>query len=199
MSSPLLKDDVIFTQRFLKAGGLYEGSLDGVWGPLTDAASAKFDMQSIELAQELDIFDGRSERMIFSLQLPAQRAARVFLTRVRTAQLDIRILSGTRSYAEQNALFRQGRFGNAGPRVTNARGGQSNHNFGIAWDIGVFEGRAYLGESPLYDRAAEIGLVEGLSWGGNWISFQDRPHYQLDTGLGVSETRRLFEQGERYF
>ncbi|MEO8506247.1 MAG: hypothetical protein ABI593_01300 [Betaproteobacteria bacterium] len=38
----------------------------------------------------------------------------------------------------QDAPYRQGRLGNPGPRVTNARDGQSNHNFGIAWDIGIF-------------------------------------------------------------
>ena len=43
------------------------------------------------------------------------------------------------SYTEQNDLYKRGSFGNPPPKVTNARGGQSNHNFGIAWDGGVFE------------------------------------------------------------
>ena len=94
--------------------------------------------------------------------------------------------SGTRTYAEQNTLFRQGRFGNKGPRVTNARGGQSNHNYGIAWDIGLFENGKYLTDSPLYKKAAELGRADGLEWGGDWTSFKDQPHYQLATGLSMT-------------
>ena len=44
---------------------------------------------------------------------------------------------GTRTYAEQDALYAQGRT-TGGKRVTNARGGYSNHNFGVAGDFGVF-------------------------------------------------------------
>jgi len=46
-------------------------------------------------------------------------------------------------------LYAQGRT-KPGNKVTNARGGYSNHNFGIAFDIGVFEGTSYKGDSPKY-------------------------------------------------
>jgi peptidoglycan L-alanyl-D-glutamate endopeptidase CwlK len=49
----------------------------------------------------------------------------VFLRTVRDAGIEARIISGTRTYTEQNTLFRQGRFGNPGPKVTKARGGQA--------------------------------------------------------------------------
>ena len=199
MSDRLFGDDVIFQQRFLKSAQLYTGRIDGIWGPLTDAAYDAFLTQSDESAAELGRFDRRTERNLVTLQLPAQRAARRFMSAVLGDGLDARIISGTRSYEEQNALFRQGRFGNPGPRVTNARGGQSRHNFGIAWDIGIFEGGAYLGESPRYDRAAEVGLVEGIEWGGHWTSFVDRPHYQLALPLSTTEIRGRFEAGEPYF
>ncbi|HVF70471.1 MAG TPA: M15 family metallopeptidase [Chthoniobacterales bacterium] len=63
--------------------------------------------------------------------------------------------------------------------VTHARGGYSNHNFGIAFDIGVFEGASYLGESPKYKAVGTLGTELGLEWGGNWKSIQDQPHFQL--------------------
>ena len=44
------------------------------------------------------------------------------------------IVSGYRSSAEQNALYAQGRT-TAGPIVTNAKGGQSAHNVGMAIDF----------------------------------------------------------------
>ena len=117
------------------------------------------------------------------------------------ANVTVMIISGMRTYAEQDVLFRKGRFGNPPPRVTNARGGQSNHNFGMAWDIGVFRAGAYLPDSPLYDTAAQVGLaagIIGLEWGSNWTGFTDRPHYQMATGLTITQVRDRFERGQSY-
>ena len=199
MSDRLFGEDVVYQQRFLKSAGLYEGAIDGIWGPKTDAAHDAFLEASNEAADELGRFDHRTERNLDLLQIPAQHAARRFMSAVTGKGIDARIISGTRSYDEQNELFRQGRFGNPGPRVTNARGGQSRHNFGIAWDIGIFEGGKYLTEAAPYNRAAEVGMTKEIEWGGDWKSFQDRPHYQLALPLKVSEVRERFEAGEPYF
>ena len=197
MSSGLFEDDVVFLQRLLKSAGFYQGSIDGIWGPLTDAAVNAFDARCEELAGTLGSFDARTERNILTLHPKAQELARIFMKRLLDAGINARIISGTRTYAEQNELFKRGRFGNPGPKVTNARGGQSNHNFCIAWDIGIFEeDGAYLGDSPLYDTAAEVGLVDGIEWGGHWTSFVDRPHYQAVTGLKISAVRVRFERGQ---
>lgn len=201
MSTRMFGDDVLFLQRFLKSAQLYTAKLDGIYGPKTDAAVQAFETGSKEIAAALGTFDMRSEGRIFTLHFKTQELARKYLKGVRDAGIDARIISGTRTYAEQDALFRQGRFGNPGPKVTNARGGQSNHNFGIAWDIGIFRNGAYLGESPLYKKAAEIGLalgLDGLEWGGNWVGFPDQPHYQSATNLSVNEVREKFENGEQY-
>lgn len=195
MSMTLFEKDVIFLQRFLKLAGFYAGKVDGDWGPKADAAVKAFDTRSQEIAEMFGTVDARSERHIWTLHPKAQDAARTFLTKVRDAGIDARIISGTRTYAEQNARYKQGRFGNPGRKVTNARGGQSNHNFGVAWDIGIFDHGAYLGESPLYKEAANIRLVPGLEWGGNWETFKDQPHYQLPTGLSMAAVRQHFEDG----
>lgn len=199
MSAPLFADDVLFFQRLLRAEGLYMGALDGLWGPITEAAANAFEAHALAIRDNARSFDPRSERCILSLSLKAQRTARDFLGRVLDGGLRARIISGTRTYAEQDALFRKGRFGNPGPRVTNARGGLSNHNFGIAWDIGIFTAAGgYLDEGPEYHQAAELGLSgsEGaIEWGGHWTGFIDRPHYQLALGLSVADLRIGFEQG----
>ncbi len=199
MSERLFGEDVIYQQRFLKSAGLYSGKIDGIWGSKTDAAYNAFLEASDKTAAELGRFDHRTERNLELLQLPAQHAARRFMSVVTKSGIEARIISGTRSYDEQNALFRQGRFGNPGPRVTRARGGDSWHNFGIAWDIGVFKGGKYLTELKPYEHAAEVGMMDGLEWGGDWKSFPDRPHYQLALPLKVSEVRERFEAGEPYF
>jgi len=89
------------------------------------------------------------------------------------------------------------------PKVTNARGGQSNHNFGIAWDVGIFEnGKYYAGDTQKEDKAyVELGgfikaNVPGLEWGGDWKGFVDKPHYQLATGKSVVQVRALLEKRE---
>ena len=198
MSERLFEGDVLFLQRLLKSAGFYKSTLDGDWGPKTDAAVTAFDERYRALRDQLGEFDLRTEKNIQTLHPTAQEAARRFLRQVLDAGITVRILSGTRTYAEQNNLFRIGRFGDTRPKVTNSRGGQSNHNFGIAWDVGIFDDGRYLTDSPLYRRAAEIGLSPGLEWGGNWISFKDTPHYQVATGLSISQVRAKFENGEAY-
>jgi peptidoglycan L-alanyl-D-glutamate endopeptidase CwlK len=75
------------------------------------------------------------------------------------------------------------------------RAAESNHNFGIAFDVGVFRGKEYLGDSPLYATVGAIGMDIGLEWGGQWESFVDMPHYQLrpDWSHGLSEREMLRE------
>jgi len=198
MSLHLFAEDVIFLQRLLKCCDFYRGKIDGIWGPKTDVAVAQFDAESAAIAAELGTFDVASERYIRTLQSKAQREARAFLGRLLQAGIPARILSGTRTYAEQNQLYRKGRYGDTSPIVTKSRGGHSNHNFGIAWDIGIFKNGKYLGSSPLYVDAAVVGKVSGIEWGGDWTSFVDKPHYQLATGATLADVRTSFEVGQAF-
>src|SRR5438132_921570 len=122
--------------------------------------------------------DPRSEQNIATLLPPVQPIACALIAAAAAAGIAIKVISGTRTYEEQNALYEQGRT-KAGRIVTNARGGYSNHNFGIAFDIGVFEGGRYLDESPKYRAVGVLGTDLGLEWGGNWKTIQDEPHFQL--------------------
>src|SRR5439155_8653840 len=138
------------------------------------------------------------ETNIATLQPWVQPVARRFITALRDRGIDARIISGTRSYNEQDALYAQGRTA-PGQIVTKARAGHSNHNFGIAFDIGIFDGGRYLPESPLYDQAGPIGKSFGLSWGGDWKTFQDKPHYELRPtwAVNLSEAAMLTELRRR--
>lgn len=142
--------------------------------------------------------DPRSESVIKELQPQVAPYARALIQKAAAQGVAVKVISGFRSYAAQNALYAQGRT-KPGRRVTNAKGGESNHNFDIAFDIGVFDGANYLGESPDYDVVGAIGLELGLDWGGNWRSFQDKPHYQLRPGWaqGLSEGEMLAELRRR--
>ncbi|MBL1272154.1 MAG: M15 family metallopeptidase [Oceanospirillales bacterium] len=199
MSDRLFGEDVLFFQRLLKSEGFYRGALDGLWGRLSEAASTAFDTEYEKLKGELGTFDRRTEQKISSLSIRAQQEARKFMARALSRGVNVKIISGTRTYHEQNQLFRQGRYGNPGPVVTRARGGHSNHNFGIAWDIGIFrEGGSYSTSQSDYDAVAEYAAGP-LVWGGSWRSFKDSPHYQLATAYTqIAWVRTRFEQGESY-
>ena len=201
MSYPLLKEDILFYQRFLKAGGFYQEKPDGKWGAKTDEADKLFVNKTEAIKNSYGRVDNTSETNIISLTPTAQILARRFLLKAKSLQWDVRILSGTRTYAEQDALYKMGRLGNSSPKITHAKGGCSNHNFGIAWDIGIFEQGKYIQTDLLYKKFAGQILVyfPELEWGGNWKSFKDFPHYQLKAiDRNIETIRSLFEQGKKY-
>jgi peptidoglycan LD-endopeptidase CwlK len=200
MSYQLLKEDVLFYQRFLKANGFYNDVLDGIWGSNTDKADEDFVAESTLIAMQLGKFDARSESNIITLISKAQIEARRFLQLCKKSGKDVRIISGTRTYAEQDVLYAQGRT-TPGNIVTHAKGGESNHNFGIAWDIGIFNNGSYSVNDAEYIALAKLIMpqINTLEWGGSWHSIIDNPHYQLKA---VSESvviiRGLFEEGKIY-
>lgn len=204
MSAPLFVGDVLFYQRMLKASGYYNDDLDGIWGNNTTLADVAFLEDSKQLKDDLGEFDTRTEGNIATMHIKAQRAAREFMNVATTGTYRCQIISGTRSYKEQDELYKKGRWGNPGPRVTNARGGQSNHNFCIAWDIALFDSSgkyltgANASEVQAYEDIAEMVDLSNLEWGGDWTSFKDRPHYQYETNMATSQVRALFEAGQPY-
>ena len=141
------------------------------------------------LTQAADRANVRSEKVIGGLHPRVQAYARALYFKARDHDLVINIISGLRTYAEQDKLYAQGRT-SPGNVVTNARGGYSNHNFGIAFDVGLFERNQYLGESPMYKAVGALGEELGLEWGGNWMTLVDQPHFQLRPRWAVDLTER---------
>lgn len=206
MSLSFSKTDILFLQRILAVSGFYTGPLNGKWNKDVDKAEIKFEDRFNKIKAAEGAVDLRSEKNIGTMIPATQVLARRFLKAAAGFKFNCRIISGTRTYAEQNALYAIGRT-KPGSKVTNARGGGSNHNFCIAWDVGLFDktsGRYLTGatsaESKAYrDLAALIkSKVSGLEWGGNWKSFKDQPHYQVATGKTLSQIRALFEKGKPY-
>lgn len=196
MSAPLSKEAILFRQRLLACAGFYADTLDGRWGDKTEAADRAFHAEFVKIQQFGGVYDPRTETAIATLLPKAQVKARDFM---RVAGPTCKLLSGTRTYAEQDVLFAQR------PVVTRARGGHSNHNFGIAWDVGIFLGGHYLtGTNPAeeaeYDKlAVKIkAAVPWLEWGGDWHSIVDKPHYQLATDKNLDQVRAWFEAGKPF-
>jgi peptidoglycan L-alanyl-D-glutamate endopeptidase CwlK len=115
-----------------------------------------------------------------------------------------------RTFAEQDALFAQGRT-KPGAIVTKAKGGQSYHNYGLAIDIvllvdkdknGTFETASWDlktdfdgdGKSDWQEIVA-IFKRYGYEWGGDW-KFVDAPHFQKTLGKSIAELQGLHKSGK---
>lgn len=84
-----------------------------------------------------------------------------------------------RSWERQNNLYKQGR-NTAGPKVTNAQGGQSYHNYGLAFDIVV---NSFDNDLKRKDALANLGKI-WESWGGVWGgTFGDFGHFEYHPGF----------------
>lgn len=152
--------------------------VDGKAGPQTWSAIYRKIVGTLDEPQGQPLVDERSEENIATLHPRVRPMARALVHACEDQGFRIKVIDGTRTYAEQDALYAKGRTAD-GRIVTNARGGFSNHNFGLAFDIGVFEQNEYVPESPLYKVAGALGKTLGLEWGGDWHSIVDEPHYQL--------------------
>jgi peptidoglycan L-alanyl-D-glutamate endopeptidase CwlK len=143
-------------------------------------------------------FDERSEKNIATLVPDAQEAARKWLAACLAAGFRVRIIDGSRTWADQDALYAKGRTA-PGAIVTNARGGQSWHNFGLAWDFGIFgPAGEYFDEHPDYLACAKIAAAHGLESGAFWTgSLVDQPHVQLNPQrLTLAQMRDRYLSGQ---
>jgi hypothetical protein len=93
----------------------------------------------------------------------------------------LRIASGLRTFDEQNALYAKGRTA-PGTVVTRAKGGESYHNYGLAFDVYYTNNGSVDLKTAIKPDVAKIGQELGLEWGGSWKSFKDMPHFQLTKG-----------------
>ena len=203
MSFPLFPEDVLFEQRLLSCGGFYNGRLDGQYGDRTKAAEDAAHNAYLALQAQMGMADARSEKAIVTLLPAMQKLARLILVtgqkfKVSTG-ISCSLLSGTRTYVEQNRLYA------LRPKVTNAHGGESWHNFGMAVDVGLFINGKYLtganaSEEKAYRDFAGVVKreVHDIAWGGDWVSFKDMPHFQFATDKTLKEVRSLFERGASF-
>lgn len=103
-----------------------------------------------------------------------------------TGKAKVRITQGLRTFKEQDDLYAIGRT-KPGTKVTNAKGGQSVHNFGFAVDICLIIDGKTASWNTVKDwdndtiadwyECVKIFAKYGWDWGGNWKKFKDLPHF----------------------
>jgi peptidoglycan L-alanyl-D-glutamate endopeptidase CwlK len=108
-----------------------------------------------------------------------------------------------RTFAEQNALYAQGRT-KPGKIVTNAKGGLSYHNYGMAIDIVLiingkeaswndnkdFDGDGKADWMEIVNIFKQFGWEAGIDW-----KFRDAPHFQKTLGYSVRKLLALHQTG----
>jgi peptidoglycan L-alanyl-D-glutamate endopeptidase CwlK len=141
----------------------------------------------------------KSVQRLTNLHPVVLAAATLLIERCYQRGIPILITQGLRTIVEQDALYAQGRT-KPGAIVTNARGGYSYHNFGLAIDFALllpngssasWDMRRDGNNNQIADWQEVVKEAKGLGfeWGGDWTSFKDYPHFQITFGLTLTQLR----------
>lgn len=144
-----------------------------------------------------------NSRKITDLHPKVAVMAAEFVQQCAAVGIDVIITSTYRDNEAQAALYAQGRTA-PGKKITNARPGQSWHNWKLAFDfVPLRYGKPVWGtagngidENPADDdkddlelwlRCAMIAESIGLEWAGRWKSFKEFAHCQYTGGLTLED------------
>jgi hypothetical protein len=180
--------------------------------PLIVAANRIGNPDLLRVGQLLVIPEAGSTSNGASLPTPTQRLSeqrlallhpvvadrgRELLREAAQVGLAVMVTQGLRSWKEQDALYARGRttppIGKS-HIVTNARGGYSWHNFGLAFDVLLLDamGKAkWDTRHPGWKTLGVLGKARGLDWGGDWVRLKDLAHFQYTCGLSLQLCRTL--------
>lgn len=135
-----------------------------------------------------------SSRKIEELHPVVQRLYLKFEDECEKAEIPILRTSTYRDIESQNALYAQGRTVK-GAILTNARGGDSFHNYRVAFDVvPLRNGKPVWGalgdDWALWRSVGAIGRACGLEWAGDWKKFKEFPHFQFTGGLTLADFKK---------
>jgi len=132
---------------------------------------------------------------------PAAAAAVNAADTALTGPAKLILTFGLRTFAEQQDIYDQGRT-KPGQIVTNAKPGQSFHNYGFAVDGALqIAGRSLSWDTTKdWDGDRQSDWLEvvtafkaqGFSWGGDWKAFKDMPHFEMTFGHSWEELLQLY-------
>jgi len=146
--------------------------------------------QSWQAYEDISTGSESTDKKIASLHPSVQNQIKSFVLMAKNRfDIDLRVTDGFRSVEEQDKLYAKGRTAK-GSIVTKARGGYSNHNFGLAVDVVPMENGKLNWETNQWSLIGRIGESRGLEWGGRW-KFLDRPHFQNLRGRNLKQLRAL--------
>ena len=132
-----------------------------------------------------------NSRSLDDLVPPAKQRAQAFVEAAKAKGIDLLVTSTYRDNESQAALYAQGRT-TPGDVVTNAKPGQSWHNYRCALDVvALVNGKPIWNKKdPIWQKIGEIGKSCGLEWAGDWKDFKEFPHFQYTGGMTLAQLQQ---------
>ena len=131
-----------------------------------------------------------NSRKIEDLIPQAKERVERFIALCHEQGIDLLVTSTFRDHESQGELYEQGRT-KPGKVVTNAKPGESWHNYRCAVDVvPLVNGKPnWDGSDPIWQTIGELGEQAGLEWAGRWHSFKELAHFQYTGGLTLADLK----------
>ena len=131
-----------------------------------------------------------NSRSLDELLPEVREKVQAFINSCLLENIEIIVTSTYRDNESQDALYAQGRT-TPGKIVTNAKAGESFHNYRCAVDVVPLRlGKpVWDSKDPLWLRVGEIGESVGLEWAGRWKTFKETAHFQFTNGKTLSQLK----------
>lgn len=132
-----------------------------------------------------------NSRSLDELLPDVKKRVQAFITACKFEGIDLLVTSTYRDNQSQEALYAQGRT-KPGVKVTNARAGQSFHNYRCAVDVvPMMNGKPVWNvKDPVWQRVGALGKAAGLEWAGDWKRFKEYAHFQYTGGLTLAQLQQ---------
>ena len=151
-----------------------------------ETKAAKADRQAERTKIMVTATSNLKTERLNNLDEPARSKAIAMIAKANSQGIAVLVVCTDRSIAEQTALYALGRT-RPGKIVTNAKGGDSVHNYRLAWDLcPVVDGKLAWARHDLFDKLGAIAVELGIIWGGNFKKLKDKPHFQYTGGLTLA-------------
>lgn len=132
-----------------------------------------------------------SSRSIDDLHPSVKKKAQLFTAACKAQGIDVLIYRTYASLEAQAALYEQGRT-TPGPIVTNAKPGQSMHNYRCAFDaVPMLNGKPLWDSTngsnrEVWQKMGRLGESVGLEWSGRWNGkLREMAHFQYTGGYSI--------------
>ncbi len=147
-------------------------------------------------------------RRVDDLHSLIQPKAYLLVKKAMETNLSVVIHRTLATWEEQDAIYAQGRT-KPGIVITNARGGESFHNYGLALDFAIVKPGSNIidwsgkcdvdnDQVPDYKEVGTIGEDLGFEWGARFTSMKgDLGHLQMSFGLTIKELQIFYVGGLR--
>lgn len=134
-----------------------------------------------------------NSRKLEDLTPEARKRAEAFAAACKAKGIDVLFTCTYRDSESQAALYAQGRTA-PGKKVTNAKPGQSFHEYRVAFDfVPIVNGKPQWNDTATFEKCGAIAEACGLEWAGRWKSFNELAHCQFTGGKTLAQLRQEFK------